>query len=111
MFNLVCRVFDLKDEYACLANLKFKMQLEVYCPFNFHKIESVRYSYNLLLSKVIAQKEHCLSVQELGSLHTLVVQAIAMETTPKIVKLLFKNLEGLVTIFGDLEENKPNTGG
>lgn len=21
VFNLVCRVFDLKDEYACLANL------------------------------------------------------------------------------------------
>ena len=106
VFNLVCRVFDLKDEYACLADLKFKMQLDVFCPFNFHKIESVRYSYNLLLSKIIAQKENaCLSTEELGSLHTLVVQALAMETTPKIVKLLYKNLERLVAIFGELEEN------
>ena len=70
----------MKDEYACLKNLTFKMKLEVFCPFNFHKIESVRYSYNLLLSKVLAQKEHNLTIDELGSLHTLVIQALAMET-------------------------------
>lgn len=54
VFNLVCRVFDLKDEYECLSDLKFKLHLETYCPFNFHKIEAVRYSYNLLLTKVLA---------------------------------------------------------
>ena len=68
------------------------MKLDVYCPFNFHKIEAVRYSYNLLLTKVLAQKNHNFSEEELGQLHTLVVQALAMETSAKIVKLLFKNL-------------------
>ena len=92
VFNLVCRVFDLKDENACLQDLKFKMKLEVYCPFNFHKIEAVRYSYNLLLSKVLSQKEHNFSEDELGQLHTILVQALAMENSTKIVKLLFKNL-------------------
>ena len=66
VFNLVCRVFDLKDDYECLKNLQFKMQLEVFCPFNFHKIEAVRYSYNLLLSKVLSQKDYNLDVNELG---------------------------------------------
>ena len=106
VFNLVCRVFDLKDDYSCLSNLRFKLNLAVFCPFNFHKIEAVRYSYNLLLSKVLAQREHNLSVEELGQLHTLVIQALAMETSPKIVKLLFKNLELLVQIFGALEDEE-----
>ena len=73
VFNLVCRVFDLKDDYSCLTSLRFKLNLAVFCPFNFHKIEAVRYSYNLLLSKVLAQREHNLSVEELGQLHTLVI--------------------------------------
>jgi len=49
------------------------MHLETFCPFNFHKIEAVRYSYNLLISKVLAQKEHNLSVDELGTLHTIII--------------------------------------
>ena len=79
------------------------MHLDIFCPFNFHKIEAVRYSYNLLLSKVLAQREHNFTVDELGQLHTLVIQALAMESSPKIVKMLFKVLEQLVKIFGALE--------
>ena len=54
VFNLVCRVYDLKDEHECLSDLKWKMSLSIFCPFNFHQIEAVRYSFNLLLSKVLA---------------------------------------------------------
>ena len=73
VFNLVCRVYDLKDDHACLSDLKFKMPLQIFCPFNFHQIEAVRYSYNLLLSKVLSQKDHCFDSIELGQLHTLII--------------------------------------
>ena len=93
VFNLVCRVYDLREEFpAVLDEMRFKMQLEVFCPFNFHKIEAVRYSYNLFLSKVLASRDHNFNVEELGHLHTLVIQALAMETSPKIIKMLQKNL-------------------
>jgi len=74
VFNLVCRVYELKDEYECLDELRFRVALDVFCPFNFHKIEAVRYSYNLLISKVLAQEDrHNFSPEELGKLHTLTV--------------------------------------
>ena len=73
VFNLVCRVYDLKDEYSCLQNLCFKLDLNIFCPFNFHRIEAVRYSYNLLLTKALAQAQHCFTVDELGSLHSLII--------------------------------------
>ena len=63
----------------------------------------MRYSYNLLLSKALAQSEPGLIDDELGRLHTLTVQALAMESSPKIVKLLLKNLALLVQHFQRLE--------
>jgi len=92
VFNLVCKVFDLRDDFECLQPMSFKLDLDTYCPFNFHKIEAVRYSYNLLISKCLSQKEHNLQVKDLQSLHTLVVQSLAMETSPRLVKLLTRVL-------------------
>ena len=103
VFNLVCRVFDLKEEYQCIAGLHFKLELDIFAPFNFHRIEAVRYSYNLLLFKALSQSEPGLTDEELGRLHTLTVQALAMESSPKIVKLLLKNLALLVQHFQRLE--------
>ena len=103
VFNLVCRVFDLKEEYQCIAGLQFKLELDIFAPFNFHRIEAVRYSYNLLLFKALSQSEPGLTDEELGRLHTLTVQALAMESSPKIVKLLLKNLALLVQHFQRLE--------
>ena len=73
VFNLVCRVFDYKDEYTCLQKLHFKLDLAIFCPFNFHRIEAVRYSYNLLLSKALSQTQSCFDADELGKLHALTV--------------------------------------
>ena len=53
VFNLVCRIFELRETHGCLQPLSFKLCLKTYCPFNFHKIEAVRYSYNILLSKCL----------------------------------------------------------
>ena len=93
VFNLVCRIFELREKHDCLKPLSFKLCLKTFCPFNFHKIEAVRYSFNTLLSKCLAQKEHHLDANDAGQLHTLVVQSIAMETSPLMVKLLYKILE------------------
>ncbi len=46
VFNLVCKVFEMRNEYKCLANFKYKLDLSVFAPFNFHKLEPVRISYN-----------------------------------------------------------------
>ena len=103
VFNLVCRIFDLKETHECLQPLSFKLCLKTFCPFNFHKFEAVRYSYNVLLSKCLGQKEHNLDLGEISQLHTLVVQALAMETSPTIVKTLYKVLGQTVRIFASFE--------
>ena len=103
VFNLVCRIFDLRETHECLQPLSFKLSLKTFCPFNFHKFEAVRYSYNVLLSKCLDQKEHNLDLGEISQLHTLVVQALAMETSPAIVKTLYKVLGQTVRIFASFE--------
>ena len=103
VFNLVCRIFDLREKHECLKPLSFKLCLKTFCPFNFHKIEAVRYSFNTLMSKCLAQTEHHLDANDVGQLHTLVVQSIAMETSPMMVKVLYRILEQLVLIFNDFE--------
>ena len=103
VFNLVCRIFELRETHDCLKPLSFKLCLKTFCPFNFHKIEAVRYSFNTLLSKCLAQTEHHLDADDFGQLHTLVVQSIAMETSPLMVKLLYKILEQLVGIFSTFQ--------
>jgi hypothetical protein len=56
VFNLVCRVFDMREEYACLAPLEWPLDTDALCPFNFHALEAVRYSYNLLIYKFMEAK-------------------------------------------------------
>ena len=99
VFNLICRIFELRDEFECLAPLAWKMDLNALCPFNFHKLEAVRYSYNLLIFKALSQKEHNLQVPELQDLHSLTVQSLAMETSNRLVELLLKVLARVVRAF------------
>lgn len=65
VFNLVCRIFDFREEYPCLQPMVFSLDLKTYCPFNFHKLEPVRFSYNLLITKCLSQIEHNMQVADL----------------------------------------------
>jgi hypothetical protein len=49
VFHLVCKVFAMRSQYKCLTDFKYKLNLSVFTPFNFHKLEPVRKSYNELL--------------------------------------------------------------
>jgi hypothetical protein len=55
VFQLVCKVFEMRDQYKCLADMQFSLDLATYFPFNFHKIEAVRFAYNQLISLYLAQ--------------------------------------------------------
>ena len=79
VFNLVCKVFEMRNEYKCLADFKYKLDLSVFAPFNFHKLEPVRISYNQLLVQVVTSGS-LTSYEDLSLLHTLVMQSIAMES-------------------------------
>lgn len=83
--------------------MEYNLDLATFFPFNFHKIEAVRYGYNKLISMYLAQPKTSLNCHDLCILHTLVVQSIAMETTPRIVKLLLKVLALIVTKFETYE--------
>ncbi len=54
MFNLVCKVFELRSQFKCLADFKYNLNLNVFAPFNFHKLEPVRRSYNALMLEVLS---------------------------------------------------------
>ena len=42
VFNLICKIIDSTSD---MEKLDFKLDLAIFCPFNFHKIINVRYSY------------------------------------------------------------------
>lgn len=54
VFQLVCRVFEMRQSYKCLETMQFDLDLGTYFPFNFHKVEAVRFSYNQLISMYLA---------------------------------------------------------
>jgi hypothetical protein len=55
VFQLVCRVFEMREQFKCLADMQFDLELSVYFPFNFHKFEAVRFAYNQLISMYLSQ--------------------------------------------------------
>jgi len=46
VFNLVCKVFEMREEFKCLKDFKYRLDLKIFAAFNFHKLEPVRISYN-----------------------------------------------------------------
>jgi len=74
-------VFEMRNQYKCLEDMQFGLDLATYFPFNFHKIEAVRFAYNQLISLYLAQPHTTIQLQDLRVLHTLVIQSIAMETS------------------------------
>lgn len=103
MFNLVCKIYDYREQYKCLAPLDHKLDLKALCPFNFHLLEPVRYSYNLLIFKVLSTQDHNLKIEDLQLLHTLVIQSLAVETSSRLVELLLKVLALIVRAFASAD--------
>jgi hypothetical protein len=50
IFALITRIIDSVPD---LNKLQFKFDLKTYCPFNFHQILNVRYSYLQILNKCL----------------------------------------------------------
>ena len=44
VFNLVHKIFEMRSQFKCLAEFKYNLNLSVFAPFNFHKLEAVRRS-------------------------------------------------------------------
>lgn len=92
VFQLVCRVFEMRSQYKCLTDMQFDLDLPTYFPFNFHKFEAVRFAYNQLIALYLSQPHTSINAADLKVLHTLVIQSLAMETSTRLVKLLLKVL-------------------
>jgi hypothetical protein len=50
IFALITKIIDSVPD---LNKLQFKFDLKTYCPFNFHQILNVRYSYLQILNKCL----------------------------------------------------------
>ena len=53
VFNLVCKVYEMRKDFKCLSNFKFTLDLQIFSAFNFHKLEPVRISYNRLILEAL----------------------------------------------------------
>jgi hypothetical protein len=49
VFNLVCKVFEMRKDFKCMEKFKYRLDLQIFSAFNFHKLEPVRIAYNSLM--------------------------------------------------------------
>jgi len=70
------------------ASTKFKFDLQVFGPFNFHRVVRVRKTYNILVTKFLEMTHEFFTFKELLTLHTLTVQAIIMEEDEGLREIL-----------------------
>jgi len=87
VFNLVCKIFDLRVQHKCLSQFKYKLDLNVFGPFNFHKLEPVRLSYNELILRAV-ESGSLANKEDLTLLHTLTLQSLVVESNPTLVETL-----------------------
>lgn len=100
VFLLVCKVFDLRLEFPkILTDFRYKLDLQVFGSFNFHKLEPVRLSYNQLILQALQAGSFTDYPEDLCLLHTLTIQSLAMEADPKITACLFAVLEAILKVF------------
>jgi hypothetical protein len=87
VFNLVCKIYDLRVQHKCLSQFKYRLDLNTFGPFNFHKLEPVRISYNELILKAI-ESGSVTTKEDLSLLHTLTIQSLVVESNPALVDIL-----------------------
>lgn len=87
VFNLVCKVFESRKDFKCMDKFKYRLDLQIFAAFNFHKLEPVRLSYQRLMLMAL-QSQSFTSKQDLSLLFTLTIQSLAMESNTQLVTLL-----------------------
>jgi len=87
VFNLVCKVFESRKDFKCMEKFVYRLDLQIFAAFNFHKLEPVRLSYQRLMLMALQSKSFT-SKQDLSLLFTLTVQSLAMESNTQLVTLL-----------------------
>lgn len=97
VFNLVCKIYDLRGQHKCLSQFKYRLDLNTFGPFNFHKLEPVRLSYNELILKAI-ESGSVITKEDLCLLHTLTVQSLVVESNPALVEILLKVLQAILKV-------------
>ena len=94
IFALITRIID---SVADLKKLSIKFDLKTYCPFNFHQILNVRFSYLQILNKCLTNAAKTAFVEEdFRVLIRLTLQSLAMERSKPLVQLNLSNLELLI---------------
>lgn len=91
----MCKVFELRSQFKCLADFKYNLNLNVFAPFNFHKLEPVRRSYNSLILEVLGSGSNT-GNDDLKLLLTLTIQSIVMESGTDILEVLYKLLAKII---------------
>jgi hypothetical protein len=68
VFALITKILEQVPD---LAKLKFHFELGTFCPFNFHQIVNVRYSYLQIVNKCLQTSNLLTSVEDLQILTQL----------------------------------------
>ena len=89
-FNLFNEIVHAKEFDE--KKTKFKFELGVFCPFNFHRLVPVRLTYNNLVGRFLKMQDF-FSQSDLFTLHTLTVQALIMEEDTQLTSVLKTNLQ------------------
>jgi hypothetical protein len=98
IFALITRIIDTVPD---LKKLSIKFDLKTYCPFNFHQILNVRFSYLQILNKCLTNAANTAFVEEdYRVLIRLTLQSLAMERSKPLIQLNLSNLELLIKYLG-----------
>ena len=87
----------MRTHFKCLAEFRYGLNLDVFAPFNFHKLEAVRKSYNELILLVLGSGS-ITDKNDLKLLLTLTIQSIVTESNIDLLSVLYKSLEQLVKL-------------
>lgn len=106
VFTLINKILDsMTPERLEGGRFKFSFDIKTICPFNFHKVVNVRYSYLQILNRAVLFGT-AFSPEDLQILIKLTLQSLAMERTKAIVRLNLENLGLLVRRLASLPEGE-----
>lgn len=92
VFNLINQIIHSDQYVSGHSSDRFKFEVSVFCPFNFHRVVLVRKTYNSLIKRFLQLRPGFFGTGDLQTLHTLTVQSIIMEEDQELVQLLQDNL-------------------
>lgn len=93
VFNLINKI--LNSNQFDIAQSKFRLDTSVFCPFNFHRVVSVRQTFNALIHRFLSINHF--DWNDLVKFHSLTVQSLIMESDSELKRILAQNLKLIVS--------------